>query len=65
MPMNYSPKQARLISDLSQEQVANKLGVHVQTYRKWEKTPDEMPVGTAKQFAEIVKLPVDEIFFVS
>jgi DNA-binding XRE family transcriptional regulator len=62
--MVISPKQARVLCDLSQKEVAYKLGVHRQTYMKWERNPDEIPVGKAKEFSEIVGRGVDEIFFV-
>lgn len=61
--MGISLKQARLLSDLSQKEVAKRLGVHRQTYMKWEHNPDEMPVGKAKDFSVIVGRKVDEIFF--
>lgn len=58
-------KQARMFSDLSQRDIANLLGVHRQTYMKWEKNPDEMPLGKAKEFSKITNTPVDQIFFAS
>jgi len=58
-----SPKQARLRKELSQQKVAELLGVHRQTYMKWEHNADEMPIGKAKEFCKIVSIPVDEIFF--
>ncbi len=61
--MEISPRQARILSDLSQKEVADKLGVHRQTYMKWEHNPDEMPVGKAKEFSLIVRRSVDQIFF--
>lgn len=61
--MVISPKQARVLCDLSQKQVAEKLGVHRQTYMRWERNADEMPVGKAKEFSKIVKRKMDEIFF--
>lgn len=61
--MTVTPKQARKFIDLSQQDVADKLGVHRQTYMKWERNPDEMPVGVAKEFSKIVGRGVDEIFF--
>lgn len=61
--MTLSVKQARLLSDLTQQAIAEKLGVHRQTYMRWELNPDEMPVGKAKEFSTIVKRNVDEIFF--
>lgn len=60
--MSISPKQARVLSNLSQRKVAEELGVHRQTYMRWEHNPDEMPVGKAKQFSAIVGRGVDEIF---
>lgn len=63
--MTLSPKQARVLADLSQKEVANRLGVHRQTYMKWENNSDEMPIGMAKQFSEIVGRDVEEIFFSS
>jgi DNA-binding XRE family transcriptional regulator len=56
-------KQARLLSDLTQKEVAEMLGVHVHTYMKWERNPEEMSIGTAKQFAKIVNRGIEEIFF--
>ncbi|UUG68566.1 helix-turn-helix domain protein [Halomonas phage YPHTV-1] len=61
--MEATLKQARLFKDLSQAEVAEKLGVHRHTYMKWEKHPDEMPLGKAKEFCRITNLPVDIIFF--
>lgn len=61
--MTVTPRQARLLSDLSQQEVAKKLGVHRQTYMKWEHNADEMPVGKAKEFCVIVGRKLDEIFF--
>ncbi|MBA9086985.1 DNA-binding XRE family transcriptional regulator [Fontibacillus solani] len=61
--MTVSPKQARLLCEKTQREIAGILGVHRDTYMKWEKNPDVMPVGKAKEFASIVGRNVDEIFF--
>lgn len=61
--MVLSPKQARMLCDLTQQEVAERLGVHRQTYMNWERNADEMPVGKAKEFSKIVGKGVDEIFF--
>lgn len=61
--MKLTMKQARLLAELKQQEVAEILGVHVQTYMKWEKNPEEMSIGTAKQFSRIVKREFEEIFF--
>lgn len=61
--MKLTLKQARQFSELSQEELANMLGVHRQTYMKWEKKPHEMPMGKAVEFCRIVKVSIDDIFF--
>lgn len=58
-----SLKQARLLSELSQRAVAEKIGVHRQTYIKWEKNPDAVPVKFAKELSAVFGKGVDEIFF--
>lgn len=61
--MKITVKMARLFAGLTQKEIAEILGVHVQTYMKWEKNPEEMSIGTAKQFSRIVGIGVEEIFF--
>ncbi|OXL83142.1 hypothetical protein BCV73_08675 [Paenibacillus sp. SSG-1] len=61
--MQLTVKKARLLSGMTQKEVADILGVHVQTYVKWERNPEEMSVGTAKQFSRIVKIGFEDIFF--
>ncbi|MGE8080481.1 helix-turn-helix domain-containing protein [Peribacillus loiseleuriae] len=56
-------KQARLLKGFTQRDIANKLGVHVQTYSKMEKQPDEVTIGDAKKICEILELSYDFIFF--
>ena len=56
-------KQARLIGELTQEQVAELLGVHVQTYRKIEQDPDEATVKQAKTLSDKLNEDYNEIFF--
>ena len=56
-------KAARALNNLSQKEVAKMMGVHVDTYRKWEKNPNTLKIGTAKKLAEIFKLDYNDIFF--
>lgn len=56
-------KQARLMKDLNQKQLANALGIHVQTYQKIEKNPKIATVEQAKKIAELTGFSVDQIFF--
>lgn len=61
--MNFSLKQARLLKGLTQKEVAEKLGIHKQTYGKLEKNPDEVTIGQAKQISQILDFSYDFIFF--
>lgn len=58
-------KQARRMSDITQLEVAEKLGVHVQTYREIEKNPENATVKQAKILSEIFNVSYDDIFFSS
>jgi DNA-binding XRE family transcriptional regulator len=61
--MALSLKQARLLQEKSQQEVANFLKVHVQTYRKLEENPDLVKVGQAKELSSFLHVSYDEIFF--
>jgi DNA-binding XRE family transcriptional regulator len=63
MKVKLTLKQARLIKGFTQVQMANMLGIHVQTYQKMEKHPDEVTVKQAKQLSEILEFSYDFIFF--
>lgn len=61
--MTLSIRQMRLIKGFSQRYMAEKLKVHVQTYRRMEKFPGDMTINFAKQVAEILDMPYNDIFF--
>lgn len=63
MNVKFTLKQARLLKGLSQNEMADALDVHVQTYRKMEKYPDTVTVGDAKKISEILEMDYDFIFF--
>lgn len=63
MALKFTLKQARLLKGMTQEQVAKELGIHVQTYRKMEKHPDDVTVGEAKKISAILEFSYDFIFF--
>jgi len=56
-------KQARVGADMTQKDVADKLGVHVQTYQRMESHPEDVTIKQGKAFAHIVGLSFDDIFF--
>ena len=45
--MSFTIKQARLFADKTQQEMADFLGIHVQTYRKLEENPAKATVEQA------------------
>lgn len=56
-------KQARLIREKSQCEMAECLGIHVQTYRRIEENPDNATIWQAKKIADFLDVHYDHIFF--
>lgn len=63
--MGLSLKQIRLVREKTQDEMAEKLGVHVQTYRKLEENPDEVTIKQAKIISEFLGVSYDDIFLPS
>ena len=60
---NINVKQARLLREKTQQDVADHLGIHVQTYRRIEEHSDEATIEQAKKIACFLEFEVDDIFF--
>jgi len=56
-------KQHRLIREISQEEMAEKVGVHVQTYRAWEENPEKISIAKAKKIATAFGISINDIYF--
>ena len=63
--MKLSLKAARVDANLTQEDMAKALNIHVQTYRKLEEKPDTATIEQAKIISERVGRSYNEIFFAS
>lgn len=63
MDKQYTPKQARLLAEKSQTEIAEVMGICLQTYRKLEINPAEMTISQAKCFCSAVGRSMNEIFF--
>lgn len=59
----FSLKQARVGIDATQKEIAEKMGVHEQTYMNMEKHPGNMTIKQAMLFCDIVGKSFDEIIF--
>lgn len=56
-------RKARLISDKTQQEMADALGCYIDTYRKLEKNPELCTIEQAKKISEFLGMSVNEIFF--
>ncbi|XLP21563.1 helix-turn-helix domain-containing protein [Bacillus toyonensis] len=56
-------KQVRLVKGITQKEVAEQLNVHVDTYRKMERHPDDITIGDAKKICNFLEIGYDHIFF--
>lgn len=61
--MGFSVKQARQYAGFTQRQMAEKIGVSRDTYRKIELYPETASIAIAKKISEVVDIPIDQIFF--
>ena len=61
--MSISLRAARQIKGLTQQEMAEKIGVCRHTYMKYESHPDLVPVGVARAISEITGVELDNIFF--
>lgn len=58
-------KMARIGAGMTQQDVADAMGIHVQTYARLEKNPEDISIGDSRLFASIVEIPWADISFVS
>jgi transcriptional regulator with XRE-family HTH domain len=61
--MALTVRQWRKAREMTQEQMAEKLGVHMNTYMNWEKDPGKISIANAKAISEILEVPLDDIVF--
>lgn len=62
--MNYTVKQARLMSLMSQKEIAEKIGISAKAYWYKEKKPEAFSIGEALRFSKAVGIKFDKIIFV-
>lgn len=61
--MTFSVAQARRFAGKTQKEMANELGICVDTYRKIESKPENTTVKQGKAISQITGVPFDKIFF--
>ena len=63
MEMALSVGAWRRAKEISQKDMAEKLGVHVNTYQNWEKSPQNISIENARKIAEIFGVSFEDISF--
>lgn len=61
--LGFSVKQARQYAGLTQVEMAKRLGVSRDVYRRIEISPETTSIAMAKKISEVVGIPIDQIFF--
>ena len=61
--MSFTIREWRRIKEISQETMASRLNVHVNTYQKWERDPGKISMEKAIEVAKILDVPLDSIKF--
>lgn len=56
-------RQLRLAKEVSQEKMAEELGVHRNTYASLEENPGKISIDQAKKISKFLEVTVDAIFF--
>lgn len=63
--MAFTLKQARKYADKTQKQLAEHLGVCVDTYRALEENPENATVKQAYSISDFLGIPYNDIIFVA
>ena len=61
--MKLTIKEWRRAKEISQEQMADLIGVHINTYRAWEDNPEDIRIGKAVLIADKLGIPLEDILF--
>lgn len=52
-------RQARILAEMTQAQVAKAVGVHANTYAKHEKNPIDCKIGTLLRIAQVLHVDIN------
>ena len=63
--MSLTLRAWRRVKEISLEDMAKSLKIHINTYQKWEKRPETIAIGNAIKISEILGVSLNDIVFVS
>lgn len=61
--MALTLRQWRKAREITQEQMAKALNIHINTYQNWEKDPGKISVTNVMKIAEVLKVSINDIIF--
>lgn len=59
--MKLTLRQWRSIKGYSQAEMAEMIGVNINTYRSWERNPENITIGNLKRVAEVLEITVEDL----
>lgn len=63
--MSLTLRAWRRAKEISQQEMADKLHIHVNTYQNWEYNPEQIGIGNAMKICEILGVSLNDVEFVS
>ena len=63
MEMVLTMQQARALSGKTMREMACEMGVHENTYRRYEKNPETMTIKQARKFCDLLALKMSDVSF--
>ena len=63
--MSLTVREWRRVKEITQEAMAEKLNIHVNTYQKWEKEPGQISFEKAVEISKILGVSLNDISFVA
>ena len=61
--MSFTVRQARMMRELTQQQMADALEVHRTTYRKLEEHPEHITIAQAKEISRVTGVSINDLNF--
>lgn len=63
--MALTIREWRRVREISQEAMADKLQIHVNTYQNWEKDPGKISFEKAVEICKILGVSLDDVSFIT
>lgn len=60
---SFTVKQSRVLCGFTQQEMAQKMGINRDTYRRIELNPEKATIAQGKQISDITGISFDAIFF--